>query len=115
MKDANTHNAGQPEWLRVKDACHFSSLTKPKLYDLMNRGLIRSVALREPDQRKGTRLVHRASLHTFLESRASGGSPVGGPVEKGTAGQESRASEEGGITTDGLQSRPLEGGTVTLT
>jgi len=76
--DDTTHHAGQPEWLRVNDACHYSSLTKPKLYDLMNRGLIRSVALREPDQRKGTRLVHAASLRGFLESRATGGNTAQG-------------------------------------
>ncbi|MFZ4767667.1 MAG: helix-turn-helix domain-containing protein [Roseimicrobium sp.] len=61
------------DWLRVKEACAFSRLSKPKLYDLMNRGLIKSVSLRERGMVRGTRLVSSDSLRGFLESRASGG------------------------------------------
>lgn len=64
-----------PEWLRVKEACAYSRLSKPKLYQLLNRGLIRSVALRERGQIKGTRLIFFDSLKTFLYSRATGGEP----------------------------------------
>lgn len=63
----------QPEWLRVKEACTFSRLSKPKLYDLINRSLIKSVSLKERGQVKGTRLISFDSLRAFLESRASGG------------------------------------------
>ena len=61
------------EWLRIKEACDYSRLSKPKLYDLLNRGLIRSVSLRERGQIKGTRLICFDSLRQFLNSRASGG------------------------------------------
>lgn len=61
------------EWLRVKEACAYSCLSKPKLYDLMNRGLVKSSSLRERGQVKGTRLVSFDSLRQFLESRSSGG------------------------------------------
>jgi predicted DNA-binding transcriptional regulator AlpA len=61
------------EWLRVKEACTYSCLSKAKLYDLMNRGLVKSSSLRERGQIKGTRLVSFDSLRQFLESRASGG------------------------------------------
>lgn len=74
MKDANTYTtAGQPEWLRVKEACDYSRLTKAKLYDLMNRGHLRFSSLKEEGQSKGTRLIHFPSLRHFIESRASGG------------------------------------------
>ncbi len=63
----------QPEWLRVSDACRYSSISKAKLYDLINRGQIRSVSLRERGQIKGTRLISADSLRRFLESRATGG------------------------------------------
>jgi len=63
----------QPEWMRVKEACAYSRVSKPKLYDLTNRGLIKSVSLRERGMVRGTRLVSSDSLRTFLESRASGG------------------------------------------
>lgn len=69
----NQPAAIQPEWLRVKEACDYSRLSKPKLYDLLNRQLIKSVSLRERGQIKGTRLVSFESLRQFLESRASGG------------------------------------------
>ena len=61
------------EWLRVKEACEYSRLSKPKIYDLINRGLIKSVSLRERGQIKGTRLISFDSLRDFLESRATGG------------------------------------------
>ncbi len=63
----------QPEWLRVSEACRSTSISKAKLYDLINRGLIRSVSLRERGQIKGTRLICADSLRRFLESRATGG------------------------------------------
>lgn len=78
MKPKNIQPSNQPapvlpEWLRVKEACDYSRLSKPKLYDLLNRQLIKSVSLRERGQIKGTRLVSFDSLRKFLESRASGG------------------------------------------
>lgn len=87
---------GQPEWLRVKEACDYSRLSKPKLYDLMNRGLLRYVALKEKDQRKGTRLIHHATLRTFLESRAVGGESTAFP--RSFAGP-SNVPDEGGKPT----------------
>ena len=62
-----------PEWLRVKEACAYSRLSKPKLYELLNRSLVKSVSLRERGQVRGTRLISSDSLRRFLESRASGG------------------------------------------
>ncbi len=62
-----------PEWLRVKEAQDYSRLSKAKLYDLINRGLIKSVSLKERGQVKGTRLISFDSLRAFLESRATGG------------------------------------------
>jgi hypothetical protein len=62
-----------PEWLRVSEACTYSRLSKPKLYQLLNRGLIKSCSLKERGQIKGTRLISSDSLRLFLQSRASGG------------------------------------------
>ena len=61
------------EWLRITEAIVYSRLSKPKLYDLINRGLIKSVSLRERGQIKGTRLISFESLRSFLEARATGG------------------------------------------
>ena len=63
-----------PEWLKVKEACDYSRLSKGVLYDLMNAGHIRNVSLRKRGQIKGTRLVSFDSLRGFLEKRATGGS-----------------------------------------
>ena len=73
-----SHNAPSlPEWLRVNEACEFSRLSKAKLYDLFNRGLVKSVSLRERGMVRGTRLVSSDSLRVFLESRSSGGECTG--------------------------------------
>ena len=69
-KEANpTHQ----EWLRVKEACEYSRMSKPALYARMNRGLIKNVSLKERGQIKGTRLISFDSLRAYLEARASGG------------------------------------------
>jgi hypothetical protein len=65
--------AAYQEWLRITEAVAFSRISKPKLYDLINRGLIKTVSLRERGQIKGTRLVSFDSLRSFLESRSTGG------------------------------------------
>lgn len=74
--------AGIPEWLRVKEACHYSRLSKPKLYQLLNAGKLRSVALRERGQIRGTRIISFTSLRQFLESRATGGEECADTSEK---------------------------------
>jgi hypothetical protein len=68
-----TATALPQEWLRISEAVQYSRLSKPTLYNLINRGLIKSVSLRERGQIKGTRLVSYDSLRAFLESRATGG------------------------------------------
>jgi hypothetical protein len=62
-----------PDWLRVNEACAYCRVSRPKLYDLLNRGLVKSVSLKERHQIKGTRLVSFHSLKAFLESKATGG------------------------------------------
>lgn len=64
------------DWLRVKEACSFSRLSKPKLYQLINAGKIKSVSLRERGQIRGTRLISFDSLSRFLDSRAKGGEDI---------------------------------------
>lgn len=63
----------EPEWIRIKDACRFASVTKPVLYEWMRCGLVKNFSNRQRGQIKGARLVNLDSLRRFLESRASGG------------------------------------------
>jgi hypothetical protein len=79
QQTATALSSGKPanelpkEWLRVSEAVQFSRISKPKLYDLMNRSLIKSCSLKERGMVRGTRLISFDSLRAFLESRASGG------------------------------------------
>jgi predicted DNA-binding transcriptional regulator AlpA len=44
----NTQGAIPPrEWLRVAEAVAWSGLSKPKLYQLINAGLIKSASVRQ--------------------------------------------------------------------
>ena len=61
------------EWLRVNEACEYARVSKPVIYDWMNRGLIRSFSNRQRGQTKGTRLISADSLRDFIESRSTGG------------------------------------------
>lgn len=65
----------EPEWTTVDQSCKFASVSKPTLYDWLNRGLVRNYSNRQPGQIKGKRLVSLASLRRFLDSRATGGLP----------------------------------------
>jgi len=70
---STTGEALSKEWLRVKEVTSYCGISKPALYDLMNRGLIRNTSLKSRGQIKGTRLISFDSLRSFLESRATGG------------------------------------------
>lgn len=63
----------QPEWIRISEACRLSSVTKPVMYQWMQRGLVKNFSNRQRGQIKGARLVNLESLRSFLESRATGG------------------------------------------
>ena len=63
----------EPEWIRVKQAIAWSGIGETKLYGLMASKKIKSVALRERGETKGTRLISFPSLRGFLESKATGG------------------------------------------
>jgi excisionase family DNA binding protein len=73
MKKSKKNESLPKEWLRVSEACHYSGLSKPTIYNLLNKGLLRSVSLRDGEQIKATRLISFDSLRGFLESRATGG------------------------------------------
>ena len=76
MTNTTTQTPGEAlpkEWLRVKEVTAYCGISKPALYDLMNRGLIRNTSLKSRGQIKGTRLISVSSLREFLESRATGG------------------------------------------
>lgn len=66
------------EWLRVNEACEYARVSKPVIYDWMNRGLIKSFSNRQRGQTKGTRLISADSLRNFIESNATGGIAKGG-------------------------------------
>ena len=67
------HHLPEREWLRVSEVLALYRIAKPTLYGLINRGLIRSVSLRQRGQARGTRLVSHPSIEAFLNARATGG------------------------------------------
>lgn len=61
--------AVEPNWLKVEGtngATRYSSLSRSKIYQLLEEGKIRSVCLRAKDKQRGTRLIFRPSLGTYL-------------------------------------------------
>ena len=57
----------KPEWLRMPEAVRIFGISRAKLYDLIAKGRIKSVSLRERGQTKGTRLLSYDALHDYLE------------------------------------------------
>ena len=72
--DGGAHTAPvAKEWRTVAEACKYASVSKPLLYNWMNRGLVKNFSARERGQIKGARRVSFDSLRAFLESRSTGG------------------------------------------
>jgi hypothetical protein len=55
-----------PHWLKIAASVHYSSLSRSKLYELIDDGEIRSVCLRDKDKIRGVRLISRPSLDEYL-------------------------------------------------
>lgn len=66
-------SALKPEWIRIPEAVRLSGLSRSKIYELMNAGLLRNASFAEEGQSKGTRLISYRSLMHLIESRATGG------------------------------------------
>jgi len=68
IEDSGNSETEGVEWIRVAQAIRLFGLSKPKLYELINNGAIRSVSLREKGQRRGTRLLCPHSVREYIES-----------------------------------------------
>jgi hypothetical protein len=58
-----------PYWIRPPKTGQepYTGIARTKLFELAKLGHIRSTSLREPGQRKGTRLFHLGSILEFIE------------------------------------------------
>jgi hypothetical protein len=68
----NASNRALPLWIRapVRGPEFWTGFSRSKLYELDKKGKIRSVSIREPGQRKGTRLFELKSILAFIDSQA---------------------------------------------
>jgi hypothetical protein len=62
-----------PEFGRVPDLERLFGLKRGVVYQLIRRGKIKTVCLRQPGSFTGTRLVHLQSVRDFLHSRVETG------------------------------------------
>lgn len=65
-----------PEFIRLPKSgtlCSFTGLSRTKMWEIVQTGKVKTVSLRPPGAAKGARLVHLASLLTYLHRRAEGG------------------------------------------
>ena len=71
-----------PVWVRAPKIGHerFTGLTRPKLYELAGKNLIRSASFREPGQLRGCRLFNLKSILDFIAGCETGAAaaPAGG-------------------------------------
>jgi len=63
----------EPEYLRPKQMADFFNVSRSKIYELIKKGSIRSVSLRDEGQTKATRLISVKSFRNYLEMKATGG------------------------------------------
>jgi hypothetical protein len=60
-----------PVWVRapVRGPEYWTGFSRSKLYELAKDGKIRSASIREPGQKKGTRLFELRSILAFIDSQ----------------------------------------------
>jgi hypothetical protein len=60
-----------PVWVRapVRGPEYWTGFSRGKLYELAKDGKIRSASIREPGQKKGTRLFELRSILAFIDSQ----------------------------------------------
>ena len=70
-----------PVWVRAPKTGHerFTGLTRPKLYELAGKNLIRSASLREPGQLRGCRLFNLKSILDFIAGCETEATIAAGP------------------------------------
>jgi hypothetical protein len=56
----------EPAWLTVPMAVRYASVSRSKIYQFVEDGRVKSVCLRDRDKIRGTRLISRASLESYL-------------------------------------------------
>ena len=62
-----------PEWITVEQACRYAAVSRPVIYNWLNRGLVKNFSAKERGQVRGVRRVSFDSLRAFMNSRATGG------------------------------------------
>jgi hypothetical protein len=74
MSSAGLTDRPLPLWIRapVKGPEYWTGFSRSKLYELAKDGKIRSVSIRDPGQKKGTRLFELKSILALIDSQAAG-------------------------------------------
>jgi hypothetical protein len=70
---------------RPKERCRFSSLSRTTLVELLDRGVVKGVTLRQPGATRGKRLIVKESLASYLHGLVTSHAEVTAQ-EKGGAG-----------------------------
>lgn len=63
--------AARPEWVRLPKPgtlCPWTGLSRSKLWETLQTGKVRNICLRKEGAARGARLIHLASLLTYLDS-----------------------------------------------
>jgi hypothetical protein len=63
----------RPDWIRIGNVGKYVELGTTKIYDLLNRGLIRSARIGGTERKAGSRLINLPDLERFLAESATGG------------------------------------------
>jgi hypothetical protein len=78
----------KPEWIRVPDAIHITSLSRSKLYELIAAGAIKSFSNRQRGAQRGVRLISYDSLVGYLEEQFAAAAKTGAAVAKESSTRE---------------------------
>lgn len=77
--------AARPEWIRLPKPgtlCPWTGLSRSKTWETLQTGRVRNVCLRKEGAARGARLIHLASLLTYLDSLTNEADKIGADEEE---------------------------------
>ena len=72
--NANIKNGtGDAQWDRLPNKGYYLGMSRPYIYQLMHRGVVKTALIKQPGRVRGIRLVWRPSVLAYIESNVVAG------------------------------------------
>jgi hypothetical protein len=75
----------EPKYAKIRKVVELYGIGRYSLFDLIRKGIVRTVLYRSSRKAKGYHLIDLRSLEDYLNKHATGGETASAPVDKSAA------------------------------